>query len=245
MLSAEAPDPRLYSPNHISLAAFLGSPLAGALLMALNYRRVGLRPAATRAALLGLAATAVLMPLAMVLPDWIPGPVLPIAYVLSMRQLAMMIQRSRLTPLLSQLQPEAPPVSWGKAAGVGLGCLVVVFGGVVGLAMAWPESKLAYGKAEIHFGDGASEADARRVGGYLEQIGVAHKNEFSVHLARQDKILLVKFVITSKEAREDPRTAAAYQDLANKLSSEVFEAAPVQIQLCNEYLMVKKKISDE
>lgn len=230
--------PWLYSPNQIALATFLGAPLAGAVLMALNYRRLGHRPAAWKTALLGVAATALLIPLAMVLPSWFPGPALPVGCVVAMRQLAVWMEHNHLGG--SETPTDTAATSTGMAVGVGLACLMGVFSAVVAVALVMPESKMVFGQAAIHYSDGASETDAHKVGTYLEQSGVTDERKFSVHLMRRSKTLLVKLVATGSV--KDPATVASYQVLANKLSVEMFEGGPVEVHLCNEYLMVKKKM---
>lgn len=63
----------LYSPGHVALATFLGTPLAGAAVLALNEERLGRRNAALVTILLGAIGTAVILGIAFVLPDNIPA----------------------------------------------------------------------------------------------------------------------------------------------------------------------------
>jgi len=52
---------RLFDPDAVGLAAFICSPLAGTLLMAVNYRRLGQTAKGVLAVILGLAATSILI----------------------------------------------------------------------------------------------------------------------------------------------------------------------------------------
>src|SRR6266704_1754358 len=61
---------KLYTPRQVGMAAFLGTPLGGAVLIALNYVRLGNRKGARMAIVLGFAATAALIGLAL----WLPIP---------------------------------------------------------------------------------------------------------------------------------------------------------------------------
>ncbi len=230
-----------YSPNQIALATFLGSPLAGAVLVALNYRRAGDGPAARKAVLLGAAATAVLIPLAMVLPDWFPGPVLPVACVVGAWQLAGWIRQNHLEGRGHPASPGGTP-STLKAAGIGLACLLGVFSLVVAVALVLPERKATFEWVTVHYAGGASESEARELGAHLEQTGVAGEGKkLELHLSRRSKTVLVKMPVPA--ARRDDRGAVKeYRDLADKLSAEVFNEAPVELHLCNEYMMLKKKV---
>jgi hypothetical protein len=71
------PSYTLYSPNQVLLAGFLGSPIAAAILVFLDYRRQGRARDATRVLVLGVVGTAAMIGLAVVLPDGI-GNFLPI-----------------------------------------------------------------------------------------------------------------------------------------------------------------------
>src|SRR5690348_11216666 len=51
---AQAPTYELYAPNHVVLAGFLGTPMAGCWLLSLNYRRQGRESQATRMLLAGV-----------------------------------------------------------------------------------------------------------------------------------------------------------------------------------------------
>src|SRR5437588_3863440 len=61
---------KLYTPRQVGMAAFLGAPLGGAVLIAVNYARLGNRKGARIAIVLGFAATAALIGLAL----WLPIP---------------------------------------------------------------------------------------------------------------------------------------------------------------------------
>ena len=65
--SAALPRITLYSPGHIAWATFLGAPIAGCVLLALNYKRFGDATSATLALIVGLIGTVVLLAIAFVL----------------------------------------------------------------------------------------------------------------------------------------------------------------------------------
>ncbi len=61
--------PQLYTPHSAVIATIMGSLLAGAVIIALNYRALGRRDLATRTVLIGLAALGILMALATLMPN--------------------------------------------------------------------------------------------------------------------------------------------------------------------------------
>ena len=62
-------DAALYTSKHVALATFLGTPLGGAVLMALNEHRVGRASAAIKTLLAGLVGTGFLLTIGLVMPD--------------------------------------------------------------------------------------------------------------------------------------------------------------------------------
>lgn len=82
----------LFSPRQMLAAAFLGSLLAGVVLLQANYRAMGRAAAATKALLLGLLASAALFVVAFALPDRIPTSPLNIAAALTFYKLSDTLQ---------------------------------------------------------------------------------------------------------------------------------------------------------
>jgi len=129
----------LYTTGQVVLATFLGTPLAGALVMALNDRRVG-RPAGGTV-LLGALATALLTGLAFLIPDGIPQLALNVAALLGMHRVCNSVQGERVQAHLAQGGERGS--SWA-AVGIGLACaaalVVVVAGGYVAIELLRPSA---------------------------------------------------------------------------------------------------------
>src|SRR4051794_10700944 len=83
---------RLFSVGQITTAAFLGSPIAGCLLLARNYRVLGRGRAAWQALAAGVASSILVFLLAFCLPENFPNMALPFAYSFGLRQLANHLQ---------------------------------------------------------------------------------------------------------------------------------------------------------
>jgi len=112
----------VYSVRQIAVATFLGTPLAGALLLGANFRALG-KPASRKPAIIwGVVATVVVMVLAFILPDRMPNSVLPIAYTMGMRQAALQLQGAALT---AHAQASGPHQSNWRVFGISMACLAV------------------------------------------------------------------------------------------------------------------------
>jgi hypothetical protein len=78
----------LYTVHQITVATFLGSGIAGAWLVASNFNAVDQPIKARRWIWIGIAATVALIGISFVLPDWVPGFILPLAFTFGARAVA-------------------------------------------------------------------------------------------------------------------------------------------------------------
>src|ERR1700719_4483258 len=77
----------LYDSGSVAIASLLGSPVAGGTLMAINYRRMGMRGKATGAFALGLGITILACALGYFIPSGASTGV-AVGLVVAMRQIA-------------------------------------------------------------------------------------------------------------------------------------------------------------
>lgn len=115
---------KLFSVWQITLATFLGTPLAGSLLLARNYQVLGKSGAAWKSFAGGVVSTIILMLIAFWLPENFPNAVLPVAYCFGMRQLVEYLQGDVIS---HHLKSGGRQGSWVITVAVGLGCLVLIF----------------------------------------------------------------------------------------------------------------------
>jgi hypothetical protein len=110
----------LYSANQVALATFLGAPLGGAVVLALNERRLFRPRAAVIAIVLGVVASAALLGLAFLLPSGAPSGPIGLLPILVVRGIAQRRQRALVDAHVASGGKRAS--SWA-AAGIGLACL--------------------------------------------------------------------------------------------------------------------------
>lgn len=128
---------KTYSPGQVAWATFLGSPIAGCVLLAINYRRFGKPDAATAALALGAVGTALLLVVAFTLPEDFPGSLLTGAYTLVMYQCAKSLQRGDHYRCLMNGGTKAS--SWA-ATGIGLLSSVCLIIAIFGVLLVAPEA---------------------------------------------------------------------------------------------------------
>jgi len=113
---------RLYDARQVAAATFLGTPIAGSILIALNYRAMGSASAAWKTVGLGGVGTAALAWLAYALPKGLPG-VLPLVLQTSGMYYAAGVLQGRA--VAAHRQQNGRQGSWWAAYGVGLACFAV------------------------------------------------------------------------------------------------------------------------
>ena len=230
------PRPQLYTPAQVALATFLGSPLAGALLIAGNFRRLGQRDRSWVALAAGLGFTLTVLVLAYLLPERFPSSVLPAAYT------------GVLWAITGQLFGPYPagatgpswwrPVLVGGASLIGL-CVVLVSALLVLLVVGPPgitdrvldQVTVEKGKV-VSFEDGATRSDARELGQALKRAGYFDDDrDLEVKLLGPKGRWKVKFLV-AEGARNDRDTLAYYEKLGYKLRDAGF--SELEVQLCDE-----------
>jgi hypothetical protein len=119
-----APVMPLYTTNQIAVATFLASAVAGAWLMAANFRAIGLRARARNAVLIGIGVTIATIVLGFLLPDRVPNFVLPVAVAFGIRALA---ERHFATLIAEHIAAGGELRSGWRVAGITLAVLAILF----------------------------------------------------------------------------------------------------------------------
>src|SRR6266566_286178 len=115
---------KLFSLGQIMLATFLGTPLAGSLLVAQNYRLLQKSSAAWQSIAYGIVSTVILFIVAFLLPEKFPNSLLPVIYCFAMRQLVSYLQGDAIARHYSSGGTKG---SWLIAIVLGIASLVVLF----------------------------------------------------------------------------------------------------------------------
>lgn len=131
---AIVPDGRLYSAWQIALATWLGSPVAGCLLLARNYEVLEKKRAAWQTLMAGVAATALLFAIIFVLPEnFSSGRCFAPVGGIAMYQIAMQLQG---TAIEEHLKAGGEKGSWPVTIFVGIVVAVIVLVLLVAVSMS-------------------------------------------------------------------------------------------------------------
>jgi len=244
------PKPRykLYSTKAVGLATFLGAPLAGAAVIAINYRRLGRKRTAWRALALGFVGTGAIIAMALAVPDSWPRSV---AYAPSLVGfLAMLTIADSLQgrDLKEHARRRGDKASLWKAAGIGLASMALALAVAVGIIFLTSED---LGKKinvtaveEVYYTKQATRADAVQLGDLLKSMGFfTGQHEKTVVLRRTSESTTVAFVI-SDGAWDRPEIVGFFRTVGEKVAGLGWKK-PLAIQLCDPHLNVKKEIKIE
>jgi len=125
---------RLYTPQHVAGATFMGGPLAGFLLMATNYRRMGNSDAAIGSVLVGLLATVLLVMISIFVPG-LPSGVGQLIFIASVFLMSMLAKNMQGEDLEVHVQRGGKTASAWIAIGIGLLVLAAEFVVLFGIAV--------------------------------------------------------------------------------------------------------------
>lgn len=238
---------KLYTVKGITWATFIGSILAGGILMAINYDRLGQSSAKWRAVLWSALTTAVLLGIAATLPESlsIPNSLFILPQVIIMGIAARLLQGDAIE------EHEASGGSltsvW-RAIGVGFLCGVFIMAVIFGIAYAVTINE--YGTQvklndndEVYYSGEATEEDARFLGDILteyEYFGSA--DGATVRIAASKGHYTISFVLV--EGWEETGVIWLFRQIGGDLADARF-GRPLTIDLCNEYLESQRSISIE
>ena len=187
------PNYRLYDPTSVGLAAFFGSPIAGTVLMAINYRHLGRKSSAIIAVILGIAATA----LAIALEPYIPSTFTSVAAI------ALFVGTYNAAKTLQGPIVEKHEVAGGglhsrwAAFGISLAVLAAGFAVIVAavLPSVW-QSKVVIGSKDIvEYSGAATKAEATALGQALKKEGYFQDRGVSVLLSKSASGATISFVV--------------------------------------------------
>jgi hypothetical protein len=135
-VSAEAQGkPKVYSPNQVGIASFVGGPFAMIFVLWNNFIVLGNRSGAMQTLVWGFLFIVALLAILPFLPEKFPNYAIPVAYTVVARIVAEKFQLSKQAILKSEQY--AFQSAW-NVAGISIGFLVaffaVVFVEIMGLA---------------------------------------------------------------------------------------------------------------
>jgi hypothetical protein len=246
-----APGYRLFSPLQVVLATLLGTPLAGSLALAWNYALLERTARAVSAVTLGFWGTVGVCAAFALSAD--PGVrmaavIVPIGIVVVVAQLL----QARL--YRDHEQHGGQTIPYWHAAALGGACSALLVGGYyvllhtalgdqafAGIGLLRPIPKITFGpNEEIYYEKGATEADARLMGRFLQRLEIFNgQAAMTLRISRRGQTVVVG--ITVREGTWD-KPVRPWAMLREELARDVFPGQPVEVQLLDEHQNVRKTI---
>lgn len=243
------PGYRLYDTTAIGIAAFFGAPVAGAALMAINYRRLGQHKNAVTIFLAGLLLTAVVCVVAVVfnLPQWVTG-VIPVTLFVVTYQVGKAAQ----SPLIAQHIKHGGQLSsrWG-AFGLSVVFCVALVGAIYGSSFAYVFGSIFVHDARttvmigqhdnILISGTATKQDALKLGDALKQSGYFQDRGISALLDKSANGTIVSFTV-QEGTWNQPDMVAAFEEVGREAASSV-GGMPIKVRLVDTSRNVKKEMN--
>jgi hypothetical protein len=242
--SQAGPAIKLFDANAVALATFLGSPVAGSILMAINYKRLGKGGNAAAAVLLGVVSTAAAIALGYFIPATYTTAV-AVVLVVAMRAVAQALQG----PSVEQHVRQGGALSskWA-ASGVGLVFLVLIFGGIFGGVLLFEmggvfQSSVVIGsKDKVYCVGPTTKEQARTLGAVLQKIGYFSDRGATVFLAEgKGSATAVSFAVRDG-AWTQPETIAGFEEIGREIAPAV-GGFPLKVLLLNTAGDKKKELN--
>ena len=104
-------------------------------------------------------------------------------------------------------------------------------------------TKLKYKKGELYYTKAVNEAEAKKAGEYLQNIGYFNDDkETSVQVDKSGDVYAVRFVVV-EGADKNEEYAKKFQAVAREMSQNVFDGKKAEVHMCDDHLKTLKVIS--
>jgi hypothetical protein len=239
---ATAPSYSLYDSRSVALATFLGSPIAGGVLMAMNYKRLGQAGKGGATTFVCLLLTGLVILVSWNIPKGITLP-LALALMFGMQWASRALQGKAIESHVAQ---GGQLGSRGTAALIGLAFLVIVF-----LAVFIPAYFIGNGpsiventKDNVYYTGTATKADAQTLGDYLKDEKYLQDQGADVIVFKgKDKSgyngTIVSFIV-KEGAWNDPKAMNIFEQMTREVAPKL-GGFPVEVRLLNKDRDVEKE----
>ena len=242
---SQAPVPAytLFDSASVALATLFGSPIAGAILLAVNYRRLGNEINAAVAFLAGLAVTIIAIVSGNFIPSTFTGG-LAIVLVVAMRSAAQALQGPAVQQHTSQGGRLA---SRWAAFGIGVGVLVAIAAGVFVIVFGFQIASLSGSKVTIgtkdvvEYSGSATKEDGQVLGEKLKQIGYLSDKGVTVMLSKDKGETVVSFVVR-EGIWNQPEMISGFEDVGRQIAPSV-GGFPIKVLLMDSSRQTKKQMT--
>ena len=243
------PSYRLFDMTSIGIASFIGSPIAGTALMAINYRRLGRPKAAVIALASGIVGTAAAMVAATFFAS--SAPVSSVGAATLFAATYQTIKAIQGPAIERHLNAGGSRSSRWAAFGISIvvcaALVAAVFGGVfaymVGSAVVHDkQSSVVIGtKDNILISGTATKQDALNLGEALKQAEYFKDNGATVLLDKSSGVTAVSFVV-HEGIWDRSDMVSAFEEIGREIAPSI-GGLPIKLRLADSAKNIKKEVN--
>ena len=238
VIRTPAPAYRLFDVNTVALATFLGTPVMGGALMAINYRRLGQEGKAMTTIVVAVVVTFLVVLTGWNLPQGASFP-MALVMVFLMKYSAQSLQG---VAVKKHLEQGGRLGSKWLASGIALAFSVlfvaVAFGIVSRQETAETGTSLKIGsKDEVYYAGSASREEAQALGDALKASGYFSDRGADVFLARRAEGTSLSFIV-KEGSWDDPATVELFEVMGQHLAPKV-GGFPLRVRMMDKRRQVK------
>jgi len=231
----------LYDYRSVGLASFLGTPLGGSLLMAMNYRRLGKGAAAAGALTVGIVITSLLLLLGFSGIANSGVQVIGLLAFIGMMQGAKAIQGFDIQ---EHVRLGGRLASKGSAAITGLLCLAVVAALVFGIVTVGTpnRTKITLGADEVYYSGEATAQNATAFGEALKSIGYFRGSGATVEITKDKSTGVTLSFVVQDGIWDDADKVSKFQQVGRLIAPAV-GGLPFELRFLDTHSKVKKQVT--
>jgi hypothetical protein len=221
---------RLYDANAVTLAAFLGTPVIGGALMAVNYQRLGQRGKAVTTLMAAVVVTALAILIGWNIPQGASFPI-ALALVFAMKFSARSLQGAAVR---KHVEEGGKLESKGLSAALGLGFSAALFGMI--FLIVTQQVKAETGPSiqigandEVYYAGRATKDQAQALGNALKESGYFRDEGADVFLANKADGTSLSFIVKAG-SWDDPAMVGAFEVIGQQVAP-LIGGFPIQIKL--------------
>jgi hypothetical protein len=242
-VAAALPPPpyQLYDYRSVGLASFLGTPLGGSVLMAMNYRRLGNRASAAGALAVGIVATSLLLLLGFSGIASTGVQIIGLLAFIGMMQGAKAIQGFEIQ---EHVRLGGRLASKGSAAITGLVCLAAVAAVVFGIVEIGTvnRTKIMLGADEVYYSGDSTAENARAFGEALKTVGYLRGSGATVEIAKDKATGVTLSFVVQDGTWDDADKVSKFQDVGRLIAPAV-GGLPFELRFLDTSSKVKKQVT--
>jgi hypothetical protein len=219
----------LYDSRAVALATFLGTPVAGGILMALNYSRLGWAGTAVKTMIASILGTALLIVVGWKIPQGLDS-IIAIGVMFGMKAIAKSQQGSTIT---EHVEGGGKLASMWGACWIGLTTLAILFGSI--FLVLYMKDRLpgvmVGSKDEVFYSGSATKEEAQALGNALKTDGYFTDKGTNVILVKGAGGTKIQFVVKDGIWNQVPMVEG-FEIVGQQIAASV-GGLPIEVDLLN------------